>query len=103
MFARRRGSTFTWQPPAITNGEITGFCLRIYREGREDDATLVELDPLEFCYSPLSDQIPSGNGAVFVQVQAKTSIGGGEWSDRIELAVVEPGMLTRFLKSYSPK
>ena len=89
VFARRRGSTFTWQPPSIVNGELTGFCLRVYRQGREDDATLIPLDPLEFCYSPLAEQMPSGSGSVFVQVQAKTVLGGGKWSVPIELPAAQ--------------
>lgn len=85
MFARRRGSTLTWQPPTVTNGNVVGFQLRVYREGREEEATLIEFEDLEFCYSPGISDMPAGDGAVFAQILAKTAVGAGEWSNAIEL------------------
>ncbi len=69
LFAKKRGDTFTWQPPANTNGKLTGFDFRIFYKGKEDEAVVVELDVLDFCYSPLTNEIPSGSGDLCVQVK----------------------------------
>lgn len=70
VFANSRGNTFTWQPPERTNGVITGFIFKMFREGEENDATEIELGPFDFCYSPDSSTTPSGTGLVLSQVSS---------------------------------
>ena len=68
VFGRRRGNTFSWQPPRVTNGVVTGFDVQVVCH-LGDSATVTEtlaLDPMEFCFSPVD--LPHPCDSVTVQV-----------------------------------
>ena len=74
VFANTRGNTFTWQPPDKSNGVITGFSFKTFREGEEEEANHEELGPLDFCFSPASSTIPAGNNPVYVRVSPRETV-----------------------------
>ena len=68
LFKNSRGNTFTFQPPEMSNGVITGFVVVIFRDGELGAENVIDLGPFEFCFSPVSSNIPPGTGPVFIQV-----------------------------------
>jgi ephrin-A len=78
VFANTRGTTFCWQPPVETNGNITGYVCKVCRGEQETDINLLAK---EFCFSPGPADIPFGEEDIFVKVAAKTAVGVGEFSD----------------------
>ncbi len=70
VFTKKHGNTFSWQPPKVTNGNMTGFDLRVYYKDYVEQAVLIPLDELDFCYSPLTSELPPEvpDGVLYVQV-----------------------------------
>ena len=57
-----------WEPPQSPNGDLTGYTIRVYRDGNVGQAQIINVGVKPLHYQVTSSDIPDGAGDILVQV-----------------------------------